>query len=121
MEALLPYVDAMNIDLKAFSPRFYRDLCGGRLEPVMDTIALCAGACHVEVTTLVIPGMNDSEQEIDRLAAWLAGLSPDIPLHLTRYHPAYELAEPPPTPPETVRALADVARRSLRHVYCGNM
>ena len=110
----------MNIDLKAFTPDFYSRVCRGEIGPVKETIARCARACHVEVTTLVIPGKNDGEEEIAALAEWLAGLSPDIPLHLTRHHPDYRMAEPPPMSREKLYALAALARRSLRRVYCGN-
>ncbi|MDR3552451.1 MAG: AmmeMemoRadiSam system radical SAM enzyme [Clostridia bacterium] len=120
MAELLPYIDAMNIDLKAFSPGFYRSVCSGRLEPVMETIAQCAAACHVEVTTLLIPGLNDSAQEVAALAKWLAGISPELPLHLTRYHPDYRMTAPPQPGREQIFELAGLARQSLRYVYCGN-
>lgn len=121
MLELLPYIDAMNIDLKAFTDSFYRKLCGGSIEPVKDTIALCSKACHVEVTTLVIPGFNDSNEEIEAIAEFLASLSSEIPLHLTRHHPDFQMQEPPPITRERLFALADVARKHLRHVFVGNV
>jgi pyruvate formate lyase activating enzyme len=121
MEELLPFIDAMNIDLKAFDDGFYTGVCGGGLEPVKETIALCAKVTHVEVTTLVIPGQNDSTQEVEALSAWLAGVSPGIALHLTRYHPDYRMQEPPPITPERLEALAGVAKRHLEYVYMGNV
>jgi len=120
MKALLPFIDAMNIDLKSMRPGFYRDICQGNIQPVMDTIKLCAPACHVEVTTLLVPGKNDGENEIDALARWLRSVSSDMTLHLTRYHPDYRL-DTPAMPRERVYALADIARQSLEHVFCGNV
>ena len=117
--ALLPLVDAANIDLKGFTPAWYRRL-GGDLETVKRSIALAAERCHVEVTTLLIPGENDSEEEIRELARWLASISPEIPLHLSRFFPRYRMLDSPPTPVEQVYRLAEAARRYLSHVYTGN-
>jgi len=118
---LLPHVDAMNIDLKAFTDTFYRKICGGHLEPVLETIRASAASCHVEVTTLVIPGLNSGPAEIDALASALASISPDIPLHLNRHHPAYRMAEPSPISASELHALAGIARRHLSNVHCGNL
>ena len=117
--ALLPLIDAANIDLKGFTPAWYRRL-GGDLETVKRSIALAAERCHVEVTTLLIPGENDSEEEIRELARWLASVSPEIPLHLSRFFPRYRMLDSPPTPVEQVYRLAEAARRYLSHVYTGN-
>ncbi|MCL2030737.1 MAG: AmmeMemoRadiSam system radical SAM enzyme, partial [Oscillospiraceae bacterium] len=100
LERLLPRVDALNIDLKGFSDRFYQTL-GGCLGTVKETIALAAAHSHVEVTTLVIPGENDSEEEIEALSAWLASLDRDIPLHLSRFFPRHRYSDRTPTPRET--------------------
>ena len=118
---LAPLVDAANIDLKGFAQGFY-DFVGGKLDTVKGTIELLARTptCHLEVTTLVIPGMNDGEEEVDAAARWLASLDPAIPYHLTRFFPCHNLADRPATPVETVRRLADVARRHLDHVFVGN-
>lgn len=116
---LLPLIDAMNIDLKGFTQAFY-DFVGGDLETVKQTIDLSSRRCHVEVTTLVVPGRNDSEEEMDAEGAWLASLNPDIPLHISRFFPRHKLAHSVPTPVETVCRLRDVASRHLRHVYTGN-
>jgi pyruvate formate lyase activating enzyme len=118
---LLPYVDAMNIDLKAFRPDFYRKICRGDLEAVKKTITTCVGACHVELTTLLIPGLNDDEQEIDDLARWVASLDPTIPLHMTRHHPANRMAQPGPISLERMDLLAGIARRHLADVHLGNI
>ena len=118
-QALLPLLDAVNIDLKGFTPAWYRIL-GGDLETVRRAIALAAGRCHVEVTTLIVPGENDSEAEMRALAGWLASVRPDIPLHVTRFFPRHRMTDRPPTPVETVYRLAGTARETLRWVYTGN-
>ena len=117
---LLPLMDAMNIDLKAFSPGVYQDICGGGLEAVKKTIATAAGSCHVEVTTLVVPGLNDGDEEITQLARWLAGIDPAIPLHLSRYFPRYRM-ELPATPMESLLHARSLAQRYLHNVYVGNV
>jgi pyruvate formate lyase activating enzyme len=117
--ALLPDIHAMNIDLKGFTGRFY-DWVGGSLETVKETIRLAAAACHVEVTTLIVPGENDSAAEIGELAGWLASVSPTIPLHITCFFPRWQLTDRPPTPVATVYRLARTARRYLRYVHEGN-
>ncbi len=116
---LLPLIDAMNIDLKGFTEGFYRKLHGD-LETVKQTIRLAAGVCHVEVTTLIIPGENDSEKEIDNLSAWLSGINPEIPLHITRFFPRWKMQDRAATEIKTVYRLASVARRNLKYVYEGN-
>lgn len=124
LEAVLPYIDAVNIDLKAFSDSFYRYICGGSLAPVQETIAFIAEhfpRCHLEITTLVIPGLNSSESEIGDIARWLASLSTEIPLHLTRHHPAWKMTSPEAIEPHELYRLAETARESLRHVFVGNV
>lgn len=117
--ALLPLIDAANIDLKGFTPAWYWRL-GGDLETVKRSIALAAERCHVEVTTLLVPRENDSAEEIRELAQWLASISPEIPLHLSRFFPRYQMTDRPPTPVEQVYRLAETAREYLPHVYTGN-
>lgn len=119
LEALLPYIDALNIDLKGFREEFYHKL-GGDLATVKETIATSTKKSHVEVTTLIIPGENDSEEEMVSLSTWLAGIDPEIPLHISRFFPRWEMAETGATPVKTVYWLAEVARRKLRYVYEGN-
>lgn len=119
MAELLPLIHAMNIDLKSDSPAFYEAI-GGRLEDVKCTIRLAASRCHVEVTTLIIPGKNDDLQEMRTLSRWLAGIDADIPLHISRFFPAYKLPDIPATPVETIRRLVAAARENLRYVYPGN-
>lgn len=118
---LLPLIDAANIDLKGFTQEAY-DLLDGSLECVKGTIAAFARtpSCHLEVTTLVVPELNDDPAEIDAAAQWLASLDPGIVYHLTRFFPCHRFADRSPTPIEDVLRLADVARRHLPHVYVGN-
>lgn len=117
--ALLPLLDAVNIDLKGFTQAWYRRL-GGDLETVKRSITLAAQSCHVEVTTLIVPGENDSETEMRALSGWLASIRPDIPLHVSRFFPRHCMMDRPPTPVETVYCLADAARDHLKYVYTGN-
>jgi len=119
LSALLPLVDAMNIDLKAFHRRYY-DWIGGDLETVKRTIERSAAECHVEVTTLIVPGENDGEDEMEAEAAWLASIDPSVPLHISRFFPRYNVLDRGPTPVETVRRLCGVAETHLRYVYAGN-
>lgn len=121
LREILPFVDAMNIDLKSFNDGFYRKICGGHAEHVKRTIEISSGVCHVEVTCLVIPGLNDSEEEIDALSTFLSGISPEIPLHLTRFFPRYKMTDKEPTPTETLKRLSAIARTKLKHVYLGNV
>ncbi len=121
LEYALPFVDAMNVDLKAFTDGFYESVCSGTRLPVMETIARAAGRCHVEVTTLVIPGLNSGREEIVALADWLASVSPAIPLHLTRHHPDYLMPEPPPIGPRELLGLVEAASTRLETVIAGNL
>lgn len=120
LRELLPLVDAMNIDVKAFNDEFYRRHCRGRLAAVLDTVERAAAATHVEITTLLIPEENDDSAEIKDLARWLAKLSPDIPLHLSRYHPAYKFKQAA-TPVSVLQAAQQMAYEYLHFVYLGNI
>lgn len=120
LAGLLPHIDAMNIDLKGFTQRFY-EMVGGDLETVKRSIELAAKYGHVEVTTLVIPGENDSVDEMEELAGWLASVDRHIPYHLSRFFPTYKMTDKPPTPVESMQKLADIARVHLEHVYLGNI
>ncbi len=121
LEEILPLIDAMNIDLKGWQQSFYDELCGGDVDRVKDTIARAARQCHVEVTTLLIPGKNDDERDIAAIAGWLAAINPDIPLHLTRHHPDYKMLQPGPIDPDRLHKLADLAGRLLKNVFLGNL
>lgn len=116
---LLPLVDAMNIDLKSMDPGFYRKICGGVLGPVLDTIRQSAKATHVEITTLLVTGENDSDESIRAVVDFVAGVDPEIPLHLSRYMPMYRFTAPP-TPPARLAAAFRIARERLPYVYVGN-
>ena len=120
LRKLLPYFDAMNIDLKGFTQAFY-DWISGDLETTKTTIRLAAEAgVHVEVTTLVIPSRNDNEKEMEAEARWLASISSEIPLHLSRYFPRYH-CDIPMTPRKTLEKLKKIANQYLRYVYIGNV
>lgn len=119
LEELLPYIDALNIDLKGFSERFYNRYCRGKRAPVLATVERAARSCHVEITCLLIPDANDDPEEIEALSSWLSGISPDLPLHFSRYFPSYRLALPP-TPLETLEKAYKIASKRLRYVYLGN-
>jgi pyruvate formate lyase activating enzyme len=116
---LLPFVDAMNIDLKAMDPGFYREICGGDLAPVLETIRTSAEATRVEITNLLVTGVNDSDEAIERVVDFVAETDPEIPVHFSRYHPHYRFTAPP-TPPERLEAARRIARRKLPYVYIGN-
>lgn len=116
-----PLLDAANIDLKSFSAETYRSI-GGDLATVKDTIRILAAEpnCHLEVTTLVVPEVNDSDEEIDALAAWLASVDPNITLHVSRFFPNWRMRDRGPTSVSRVYRLADVARNHLSYVFTGN-
>ncbi|MFD2091981.1 AmmeMemoRadiSam system radical SAM enzyme [Blastococcus deserti] len=122
---LFAHVDAANVDLKAFTEDFYRRVAAGHLQPVLDTLQFLRHETDVwfEITTLLIPGLNDSDDEIHAECAWIAAnLGPDIPLHFTAFHPDYKMRDVPPTPPETLtRARRIALRHGLRFVYTGNV
>jgi pyruvate formate lyase activating enzyme len=121
---LFAVMDAANIDLKSFSEEFYRRLTGGRLAPVLDTIcyAVHEAPTWVELTTLLIPGFNDSPEELTALTGWIAAeLGPDVPLHFTAFHPDNRMRQIPRTPVETLLTARRIARDAgLRYVYLGN-
>jgi pyruvate formate lyase activating enzyme len=116
---LLPHIDAMNIDLKAFTDSFY-EKHGGCLKTVKRSIELSAKQCHVEVTTLVIPGENDTEEEIEAIAVWLASIDKNIPYHISRFFPRYKYSGVPAADAGKIYKLAELARKHLNHVYTGN-
>jgi pyruvate formate lyase activating enzyme len=118
---LFPLVDAANIDLKSIRPDFYRRICRGKLADVQRTIKLALDlGVHLELTNLLIPGMNDTNEEIEDLIDWVAHLDPKIPLHISRYFPHYKL-ENPPTPEERLIYTYEAARKMLKYVYIGNI
>lgn len=120
LKELLPYVDAMNIDLKSFSGSYYKDLCGGSLQPVLKTIEYASKSCHVEITTLLVSGENDSLDEVEEIAKFLSSINKDIPLHLSRYFPRYKLSNPP-TDIDFMRKAEETAGKHLNRVILGNV
>ncbi|TCO82390.1 pyruvate formate lyase activating enzyme [Plasticicumulans lactativorans] len=118
-------MDAANVDLKAFTEDFYHRLCGGHLQPVLDTLVYLKRETQVwfEITTLLIPGHNDGDAEVEALSHWvMEQLGPDVPLHFTAFHPDWKLTDVPHTPPATLTRARDIARRAgLHHVYTGNV
>lgn len=124
LEELLPYIDAMNIDLKGFREDYYRKL-GGDLGTVKEFIARAVAGCHVELTTLIVPGENDKASEMEEEARWIASLRPDkngegIPLHVTRFFPRYRMAEKEAADVQDVYRLANIAGKYLENVFVGN-
>jgi pyruvate formate lyase activating enzyme len=122
---LYAHLDALNVDLKGFTEEFYRHVCGGHLEPVLDTLRYLRHETELwfEITTLLIPGRNDGDAELDALTGWIAeNLGPDVPLHFTAFHPDFKMRDVPPTPPSTLtRAREHGLRNGLRFVYTGNV
>ena len=119
LERLLPYIDAMNVDLKGFREEYYRKL-GGSLSVVKAFITRAVKECHVELTTLIIPEENDSIQEMTEEARWIAALNEEVPLHISRFFPRYQMADHMATEVERVYELAEEAGRYLKYVYTGN-
>ena len=119
LEELLPYIDAMNIDLKGFTEEYYRKL-GGSLETVKEFIRRAAKECHVELTTLIVPGENDSAEEMEREAEWIASVDSEIVLHVTRFFPRYRMTDRKATDVGEVYRLRDAAGKYLKYVYTGN-
>ena len=117
---LLPWIDAMNLDIKSMDPLFYKKICKSALPPVLQTARAAAGRIHLEITNLIIPGLNDKEADIEKLTDFVAGLDDMIPLHFSRYFPAYKRATLP-TPPETLERVAQIASRKLKYVFVGNL
>ncbi|MFB0534946.1 MAG: AmmeMemoRadiSam system radical SAM enzyme [Anaerolineae bacterium] len=118
-----PYLDAANVDLKGFTDEFYRRLCGAQLQPVLDSIRLMHQmGVLVEVTTLIVPGHNDGDEELRQIAQFLADISPDLPWHISRFVPHYKMTNVPPTPVETLHRAAEIGYETgLRYVYAGNV
>jgi pyruvate formate lyase activating enzyme len=118
---LLPFIDAMNIDVKSMQEDFYKKICKGKLEPVKRSVELSfEKGCHIELTNLIIPGWNDSEEELKKLIDWVFKISDKIPLHFSRYYPQYKAAQLP-TPSFTLKKAYDLAKEKLKYVYVGNI
>lgn len=119
LDELLPLIDAVNVDLKGFRPEIYQKL-GGDFETARHFIRRAAERCHVEVTTLIVPGLNDAPEDIEEEARWLAGIDPDLTLHLTRYFPMYQMTKAP-TAIASLKQLKAIAEKHLEHIYLGNV
>ncbi len=124
LDELAPYIDAMNIDLKGFTDRYYTKVLGGDRGQVLSFIEEAVNHCHVELTTLIVPGENDGEEEMRELSAWVSRLKePDgegVPLHISRFFPRFHMTDRPATEIKKIYRLADVARENLDFVYTGN-
>jgi pyruvate formate lyase activating enzyme len=122
LEEMLEYIDAFNVDLKAFSDDFYRRVTSSQLKPVLDTIlAIHNKGRHLELTNLVVTGLNDQEETFEEMVKWIAGeLGPDTPLHLSRYFPNFEM-DSPSTPVATLLRFYEIASKHLYYVYLGNV
>lgn len=117
LREIAPYIDAMNIDLKCFDPDVYKYTLGGDLDMTMAFIREAAKTAHVEITCLIVPGMNDDVKKMKDMAGWIASISEDIPLHVTRFHPCFHMTDRPATSVDTICELADAAAKILRYVY----
>jgi pyruvate formate lyase activating enzyme len=119
------HMDAANVDLKAFTEEFYAQTCAGHLQPVLDTLEYLRHETDVwfEITNLLIPGKNDSAEEIDAMTSWIVErLGPDVPLHFTAFHPDYKMLDTPPTPPQTLTRAREIAlANGIHHAYTGNV
>ena len=128
LDEISPYIDAMNIDLKGFTDKYYNDTLGGNRDMVMRFIEKAVTICHVELTTLIIPGENDSEDEMREITSWISDLKrvydnktgADVPLHISRFFPRFKMTDRPATDVAHIYHLADIAREKLKYVYTGN-
>ena len=128
LEELRPHIDAMNIDLKGFTEKYYSNVLGGNLQMVKEFIKTAAQFCHVELTTLIVPGENDTEEEMRAISEYISQLKDkngnvighDIPLHISRFFPRFKMTDRNPTDIKLVYHLADIAREKLNYVYEGN-
>jgi len=121
LEELLPFIGAMNIDLKAMDDNFYRKNCQGTLSPVLDTIKRAKQSCHIELTNLIIPRLNDTDEHFEKLTNWIfENTGKDTPLHFSRYFPCFEL-NLPLTPLETLKRAQEIANKKLQFVHLGNV
>jgi pyruvate formate lyase activating enzyme len=120
LRKILPFIDVMNIDLKSFNESYYNKLCGAKLDPVLKTIEIASKHCHIEITTLVVDKENDSSEEIEDIAKFIGNINKDIPLHLSRYFPNYQM-ENPPTEINKITEGMEIAKKHLNYVYVGNV
>lgn len=119
LRKVLPLIHAMNIDLKTFNNKEYKKI-GGDLETVLNSIKIANEYTHVELTTLIIPGRNDNKDEMEEIAKWIASVNPEMPLHISRFFPAYKMSNSKPTDVSTIYEIVDISKKYLKHVYPGN-
>jgi len=123
IDLLAPYIDGMNIDIKAFTDEFYKEICGARLKPVLEAVKYAyQKGIWIEITTLLIPGKNDSDEEIREIAKFIASIDPTIPWHVSAFHPTYKMLDVPRTPASTLLRAYDIAKEEgLKYIYVGNI
>jgi len=116
------YIDAMNIDFKSIKNEFYKKYCGGKLQPVLETIERAyKKGINIELTTLIIPGLNDDEKELEKIAKWIARLDKKIPWHISRFFPVYKMSDKSPTPIDVLEKAYEIGKKHLKYVYIGNV
>lgn len=120
LRELLPLIDAMNVDIKSMRPDFYKKVCGGNLDDVLRTVEIASPRSHIELTNLIIPGYNDTDEDFSRLTDWAYSVNPSMPLHFSRYYPRYKFTAPE-TPRETLFRAYETAKSKLKYVYMGNV
>ncbi len=122
LDTIAPYMDAMNIDVKGFTDKFYKEVCSAKLEPVLRSVERAVKkGIHIEVTYLVIPGYNDGEEEFREFVGWVAGIDVDIPVHFSRFHPEYKMMHVHSTPIKTLEMARKIGLEKLHFVYTGNV
>jgi len=123
LNTIRPYLDAANVDLKSFQKKFYKEVCGARLEPVLENLKIMRQmGIWVEVTTLVIPTLNDSDKELEEIAQFIVSLGPEVPWHISAFHPTYQMTDLPRTPASRLHRAREIGiKAGLRYVYCGNI
>ncbi|MGZ4880296.1 MAG: AmmeMemoRadiSam system radical SAM enzyme [Halobacteriota archaeon] len=123
LETIGPYLDAANVDVKGFSKKFYNGVCRARLDPVLRTCErMYESGIHLELTYLIIPGLNDDDEQLNAFSTWAAGIDRDIPIHFSRFHPDWRMLDRPATPVQTLKKARDLATQAgLRFVYLGNV
>jgi pyruvate formate lyase activating enzyme len=123
LETIGPYLDAANVDVKGFSKKFYNGVCRARLDPVLKTCErMHESGIHLELTYLIIPGLNDDDEQLSAFSTWAAGVDRDIPIHFSRFHPDWRMLDRPATPMETLKKARHLATQAgLRFVYLGNV
>ncbi len=122
LDYILPYIDAMNIDLKSFNEKFYEKICKAKLKPVLETIKIAKQKnIHIEITTLIVPGENDSEKELTQIAKFISKIDKKIPWHISRFFPMYKMQYKSPTPYEKLKQAYEIGKKYLDYVYMGNV